>query len=261
MELGLDRITPSGLMMYKSCPKAFYYVVWLGLKLPQSTVHLDFGTAIHEAIDVMYGGRNSKGLWDDDSSAYKALDVLKQKFTRESCESDQQFIEMLEDGILIVREYWSEKEILLSQGFNPIQFEIPGKEIMVNPETKEPLPVPLSYRLDAILADHGVGEFKTSSTAYDPFEVRARPQSLCYVWAYYQKYGVIPRLHYVVMRKKLKKNKIQHLKFKYEMADILAFDAEVRSILEKIKNKEFSRPMKGHPRYCDCEKFEAALTY
>jgi hypothetical protein len=260
-EIGLDRITPSGLMLYRACPKAFYYAVWLGLKLPQSKVHLEFGTAIHEAIDTLYGDRNENGTWNGEESAVKALVVFNNRFKREHADSDKQFVEMSADGLLILKDYWNNKEVLLAKGFDPIAFEIPGKEIMHNPVTNEPLPIPMSYRLDAILKDHGVGEFKTSSTLYDPFEARSRPQSLCYVWAYYQKYKVIPNVHYVVMLKKKKKNKIQHLKFVYTMADILSFDQEVRSILEKIKNREFARPMKGHPYFCDCDKFEDALAY
>jgi len=88
--------------------------------------------------------------------------VFNEKFLRSSCESDEQFSKMSADGLLILKEYWKHKEELLAKGFNPIAFEIPGKEAMLNPETKEPLPIPLSYRLDSILADHGVGEFKTS---------------------------------------------------------------------------------------------------
>lgn len=260
-EIGLNRITPSGLMMYQSCPRAFYYQVWLGLKLPQSMVHLEFGTAMHEAIDTLYGGRNTNGTWDNEDLAVKALVVFNEKFLRSSCESDEQFINMSADGLLILKEYWKNKEVLLANGFNPIAFEIPGKEIMVNPETKEPLPIPLSYRLDAILKDHGVGEFKTSSSEYDPFEARSRPQSLCYVYMYYQKYNVLPTLHYVVMIKKRKKDKIQHLVFKYDVADLLSFFEEVKVVLEKIRNREFSRPMKNHPRWCDCYKFEEALSY
>jgi CRISPR/Cas system-associated exonuclease Cas4 (RecB family) len=257
--IGIERISPSMITEYESCPKLFYYRSFLGLKLPQPMVHLDFGTAIHEAIDRLYNGRNKEGLWSDDSAAHEALKVFSQKFTRPSCESDSQFKEMYEDGVQIIKEYWDEKEVLLAKGFNPIKFEIPGKDVMLNPETKEPLPIPLSYRLDAILANHGVGEFKTSSAYYDNFEARSRPQSLAYVWVYFQKYGVIPTLHYVVMIKKKKKDKLQHLSFKYEMADILLFDAKVRNIIDKITNREFDRPRVGHNRWCDCIKFEEAL--
>ena len=249
-DLGLKRISPSMLMQYRACPRLFYYESWLGLKLPQEMQHLDFGTAIHAAIDTIYEGRNENGTWSNDSSAYKALEVFNSKFLRTSCQSDQQFAEMVADGIEIIRAYWAEKDILLAKGI----------DLMYNPETKEPLEIPLSYRLDCIAKNHKVVEFKTSSTVYDEFEVRARPQSLCYVWAYYNKHGVIPTLDYVVMRKKIKKNKIQHLSFVYVMADLMAFDAEVRTILNKIRNREFSRPVQGH-FMCNCTKYDEALNY
>lgn len=261
-EIGLEKISPSMLTEYANCPRLFYYRSWLGIKLPQSMVHLDFGTAIHAAIDLMYEGRNPDGTWPPgEKAAHKALDIFNEKFTRKSCESDEQFETMKQDGFQILKEYWNEKEVLLARGVDPLQFEIPGKDVLLNPVTKEPLPIPLSYRLDAILKDHGVGEFKTSSSYYDPFEVRSRPQSMCYVWAYYQKYGVIPKLHYVVMLKKRKKDKLQYLCFTYEISDILSFDADVRVTLEKIANREFDKPAVGHPRFCDCKKYEEALQY
>jgi len=63
------------------------------------------------------------------------------------------------------------------------------------------------------------------------------------------------------MIKKRKKDKIQHLVFKYDISDILSFDAEVRATLQKIVNREFSKPIKNHAYFCDCRKFEEALTY
>jgi len=261
-EYGIEKISPSALTCYENCPKAFYYTVYLGLKLPQTKIHFEFGTAIHEAIDVMYQGRNEKGEWQDIKVAYKAIDTFKKRFDHKLLDdvSKEDYDAAVEDGVHILKAYWDEKEVLLAQGVDPTEFEIPGKDIMVNPETKEPLPVLLSYRLDGI-GKGIVVEFKTSSSLYDVFEVRNRIQSLCYVWVYYQKYGVVPKLHYVIMIKKQKKacNRIQHLPLPYDIADIMAFDARVRVILEKIKNKEFNRPKRGHMPYCDCIKIEKEL--
>jgi hypothetical protein len=262
-EIGLKRISPSMLQEYQACPLLFYYRSWLGLKLEDVQVHFAFGTAIHLAIDALYEGRNEDGSWTLRIAGDNAVEIFKKNFVY----SPQlgvdmvKYEEMLADGVVIVQEYWDNKEILLANGVDPVAFEIPGKDFVCNPETKEPLPIPLSYRLDCIGKNHTVVEFKTSSAPYDNFETRARPQSLCYIWAYYHKYGVIPVLHYVVMLKKRKKDKIQHLWFRYEMADILAFDAEVRATLDKIKNREFSKPLKGHNKWCDCRKFEEALKY
>jgi len=260
---GINRISPSGLMLYEKCPRAFYYSVYLGLKLPQSMRHLEFGTAVHEAIDKIYEGYKD-GKWNN-SGLSNALVAFNQRFTP-FCVNDEDrkknpevYKEMLDDGIEIIKDYWKNKEVLLAKGVDPLQFEIPGKEVMLHPETKEPWPLPLSYRLDGIGKNHSVIEFKTSGALYDNFEARARHQSLCYVLAYYQKFGVIPSLHYVVMLKGRAKNRIQHLDFKYDMADLLSYDSRVRALLDKIKNKEFSRPYKGHDKWCDCTKYEKEL--
>lgn len=259
---GIEKISPSALTCYENCPKAFYYTVYLGLQLPQTKIHFEFGTAIHEAIDIMYQGRID-GKWIGMDAAHKAIEHFKKRFDNKLLDdvSFEDYNAAVEDGVNILKAYWDEKEVLLAQGVDPIEFEIPGKDVMRNPETGEPLPVLLSYRLDGVGKDTVI-EFKTSAALYDAFEVRNRIQSLCYVWVYYQKYGVVPKLHYVIMIKKQRKavDRIQHLPLPYDIADIMAFDARVRVILEKIKNKEFDRPRRGHMPYCDCIKIEKALT-
>jgi hypothetical protein len=225
-------------------------------------MHLEFGTAIHESLGVMYGDRD----WSTDNLLKKAKSKLMQLFTLESVdlpdktERLKKFSAMLNDGLIILDQYWAWKERLLSEGIDPVQFELPIKMELWQPDTKEKLPLPISLRLDCIAKDHTIVEFKTSSQLYDPFEARARAQSLSYVWAYYCKFGVIPKLSYVVMKKNNGVDRIQHLKFQYDISDIIIFEKRVRSILEKIKNRHFDRPLRNHPRYCDCHKFEQALT-
>ena len=62
--IGLDRISPSGLHLYETCPKAFYYSVWLGLKLPQDMRHMNFGTAVHAGIGNIYDQFDKDQKWE-----------------------------------------------------------------------------------------------------------------------------------------------------------------------------------------------------
>ena len=268
-ELGLDRITPSMLLEYEACPKLFYYRSYLGIQLPQPQVHFKFGSAMHEAIDNIYNQYDEKDKWKL-SELKIAKDIFKEKFLLEHV--DEEFIKegetqvevyerMLADGLEILKDFWEEKDTLRAKGVNPNVMELPIKMKVFNPETKEELPIPFSCRIDAINeADDKITEFKTTTKTYDYAETRNSPQALSYVWVRFCQTGRIHTVDYVVMLKKKKKDRIQHLSIEYEMADLLAFDKRVRSILEKIRNREFDRPQKGHPFFCDCQKFEDLLT-
>lgn len=262
--LGLNRISPSMLMEYKNCPKAFFYKCWLGLKLPQPMIHLIFGTAVHAGIDMVYEQYDTDGGWKlaefglvkDKFLSLFRLDMLPD-------EDPAKVLEFQEDGIEMLKSYWDKKEELLNvYGVNPDQLEVVMKLPIKHPETDEMLEVPMSLRIDGI-GNEVIAEFKTSKGRYDSVASRSLPQSLSYNLAYYSQHGKLPKkLVYVVLLKGRKKeDRIQVLSYSYDKSDISTFFEEIKSILAKIKNREFNRPAKGHPRFCDCSKFEEALKY
>ena len=262
--LGIDRITPSGLVEYEKCPLCFYYKVWLKLQIPTEKIHMHFGTAIHAALDWIYDKRAD---WNDEYILEGAIEILKSKFTIKhvdtigltKTERFNKLNEMLVDGTEMLKQFWEQKEILWAAGVQPVRMELPVKMTLWNPDTKEPLEIPISCRLDGECENSDVAEFKTSKDKYDIFETMASHQPRSYAWVQYCRTGKIPSLHYVILLKKRKRDKIQHLHIEYTEADILAYDSIVRSILEKIRNREFKRPVMGHQPYCDCYKYEALL--
>ena len=263
--LGIDRITPTLLAGYDKCPKSFYYAQWLGLKLPTPVVHFKFGEAIHAALNEIYNQREGEN-WNAGASIDKAFQKFNEIFTIDAIENKnevertQKYIEMSADGIAMIQEFWNDKESIKTRyGINPIGYEQLMTQTLWHPQTKEEIEVPLRYKMDYFLPDNNILEIKTSAAPYDIFETRASLQAQAYSWAMWCKTGVFPTIHYLVLIKKRKKNKIQHLEFKYDMSEMLAFDSKVRSILQKIKNREFERPSHGHPYFCECTKFDAAL--
>mgnify|MGYP001563047728 CR=1 FL=1 len=274
-QIGLDRITPSMLSEYEICPKLFFYRSWLGLKLPEPQRHLNFGTAIHKAIGNIYEQYDSKTRWK-----YAEFGVVRKTFLDNwtlNCISDidfkdkelkkQCYEDMLFDGLKMLKEYWDNKEVYESiDDINITAMEIPIKVEMINPETKQTLPIPLSCRLDALTKSGKIVEFKTSSSLYDENETRSKPQGLAYSFAYLMKNGKLPQgLDYLVMLKGRKKDnvakatRIQHIRLKHDESDMLAFFSRVKVILQKIINREFNRPLVSHANYCDCRKFEDTL--
>jgi len=279
-ELGINRISPSMIMEYMKCPKSFFYKIWLGLKLPQSMRHLEFGTAIHAAIDNIYEQYTAEDGWKNAELAIvkkQFIDRFKpehvsiwefqqkpEKYPDPAQAAAEVYKEMYEDGLEIIKEYWDEKEELRAvHGIDPVKFEVILKIPVFHPETGEKLEVPMSGRLDAISEDTSIVEFKTSKAPYDEIETRALPQSRSYNLMYYCKHGKLPkRLTYVVMLKGRKRGggRIQVLSYEYDKMDICSFFEEVKAILAKIRNREFDKPSIGHDRWCDCTKFDEYLT-
>lgn len=262
-ELGINRITPSMLVEYENCPKLFYFRSWLGLKMPTPMMHLQFGTAIHAAIDEIYAQQPN---WNS-GDLNIALDKFKELFKLENVDDKEytdversvKFHEMIADGVEMLTQFWAQKEILWAAGVQPKIMELPLKMKVFSPQSKEELEVPFSCRLDGECENSNIIEFKTSSAPYDNFETHLSNQARSYVWVQYCRTGKIPQVHYVVLLKKRKRDKIQHLHLQFDEGDILAFESKVKSMLERIRNREFGRPARFHPPYCDCYKYEKLL--
>jgi hypothetical protein len=270
LPIGLDMISSTQLMNYERCPKSFYYNTFLGIELPQNQVHLRFGSAIHLALDNIYeqyDEKEGKNGWElaDKSIVRK---IFKNNFLLEHVDPEtyggtqtQVYEDMTADGLRIIDEYWDMKEILREKGVCPSRLEVQNVETICLPESGVPWCLPLRTTMDGMNEEtNRIVDFKTSSREYDYLETRNSIQALSYVSAWYCRKGVIPAIDYVVLKKKVKKDKIQHLSIQYTVADLLAFDARAKHLIERIRMRDFDRPGKNHPHFCNCWKFEELLS-
>src|SRR3954462_4727102 len=64
--IGMDRISPTQLQTYEECPLNFYYQCWLGLRLEDDRMHMEFGNAVQRAIEMIYAlyDDNFGGAWE-----------------------------------------------------------------------------------------------------------------------------------------------------------------------------------------------------
>ena len=284
--IGLEKISPSQLSTFEECPRLFYYAVWLDLKIDEDQLHLSFGNAIHSAIGALYleyddnfGGAWSAGNFENVKKRFlekwKINNVSETSFnnflnTRAGRESgfdtrEELYKYMKDDGIAMLKSYWSEKErMLVEYGHDLTDFEQYKKVEMHNPEDKsDKLPIPLSMRLDAMNRDKTkIVDFKTSKSKYDETETRKKIQGQCYLFAHLMDTGeFISKFDYIVLRKELKSpDRIEVVQLEYDMADMLAFYFRGKAILVRITQRQFDRPAIGHPGYCNCLKYEEALS-
>lgn len=284
--IGMDRISPSALDCFEQCPRLFYYQNWLGLNIDNDKLHMDFGTAIHSAIEAVYleYDRNFGGGWESGNfenvkkrflqrwKPTSISDQSYQNYMRTKAGRESGFRSVIElyshfknDGLKMLESYWKEKELLLTEyGHDLSEFELPRRLEMVCPtDPNKKLPIPLSYRIDARNKDCTVQvDFKTSGSKYDEEETRKKIQGQCYVFGTLMETGkLVGRFDYVVLRKGLKSDdRIQVVKLEYDEADMVAFYFRVEAILHKIANREFDIPKVGHLHFCRCKDYEEALS-
>lgn len=284
--IGLEKISPSMLDQFEQCPKLFYYQNWLGLKLEEDKLHLDFGNAIHSAIGTLYLEYDNHfgGAWEAGDfekvkekflSHWKLQHVPEHSFqnflnTKAGRESgyinrEELYEHMRDDGIVMLQSYWDNKErMLVEYGHDLTEFEMYKKIGMHNPNDKsDTLPIPLSMRLDAMNRDKTkIVDFKTSKSKYDEVETRKKIQGQCYLFAHLMDTGeFISKFDYIVLRKELKSpDRIEVVQLDYDVADMVAFYFRVKAILVRIAQRQFDRPQIGHPGYCNCLKYEEVLS-
>lgn len=279
-QIGLEKISPSQLDCFEQCPKLFYYRDWLKLQLEQDRIHMDYGNAIHNAIESIYleydnhfGGGWQAGEfkkvverflsgWKQSNVPQSSYDkVMSTNFGKEKefLSKEALYEYMKEDGIKMLMSYWDNKEkLLVEHGLDLVEFEIPMKVPMINPSNPaERLPIPLSLRIDAETRDGKKGaDFKTSKGKYDVDETRKKIQGqlYCFVKGYRE-------FDYIVLRKDLARDdRIEVVTLKYDEADMQALYHRVEAILTNISQRNFSAPLIGHASWCECKKYEMILS-
>jgi len=251
----LDRLSPSMVGLYLTCPLAFYYAYIAKIQIPQTRLHLLFGTAVHAAIEELY------------THPDKAYEKFKETFKKEELdlEGQQKFSEYYMLGLEMIKNYIESHTLLqdiynLQDGTSEFAF----REKVVNPLTGEKSRIPISGRLDRILANDIIVEYKTSKTKWNADETRFKVQSLLYNLWFFTKHNHLARKTlYLILLKKYKQTKrdevLQIIESNPTLEDLAGAWEEVDSIIDKIESGMFERPTSGHPRYCDCYKYERLL--
>lgn len=251
----LERISPSMLGSYISCPLAFYYGYIAKIQLTTTKIHLVFGGAVHKSIEAMYNGHLAP------------MEVFKTEFKKEELDPEgaKMYAEYYMLGLEMLKNYFEFHPTLdamyqLNAGKQEFKFKIPVK----NPITGQMSRIPLSGILDRITDGRRIIEYKTSKTKWKASETRFKIQSLLYNLWYYTVYEQIAdETLYFVLLKKYKQTKrddvIQVISYKPTLEDLAGAWEEVDFIIDKIESGHFERPMFGHANYCDCYKYERML--
>ncbi len=251
----IDHLTQSMLRDYKSCPKLFYYRYYLRLKLPQKQLNLVFGGAVHDALEEYHKNFNVN----------ESVAVFKKMFPIWKLSEDERMFwrEHLVEGERLVREYDRVQPYLTEvYGISPHgQSEGKFKAIWKDPYTGEELALPITGRFDRITDKNQVVEFKTSKKAYNQGKTDELDQATVYGYSHELITGKkVDEFFYIILIKG-RQNPIQVIKTKRNKEDYVRMFREAKSIIERIKNKEFKRGCRGYQvNFCDCRKFDELLS-
>ena len=200
---------------------------------------------------------------DDDPFAPFVKEFDKKKLLDEEKEKHEEFLKL---GHEMIRNYIEvfptlDKLYDLSDGISELYI----RRKLTNPLTGEETDLPISGRIDRLTNSGRVVEYKTAKAKWSKEDTSYKLQTVLYNLWYHTEKGELPEeTVYIVLLKKYKhqgRGETYQVLAKHCMIDELAsaFD-EVQLILGKINNNEFDRPRGWHPHWCDCYRFEEALT-
>lgn len=263
----LDRISPSMVAVYLSCPLVFYYKFIAKIQGPEMNLHLLFGTAVHKVMEEMYNGDPNPAHWFNDTFIESQLDdTIKDAKGKTSRDRYHEFRLLGEE---MVKNYLELQPKLndiynLDKGRSELRFRKP----LINPITGEPSRIPVSGVVDRLLDGNGNGhrivEYKTSANKWSSSEQRFKVQSRLYSLYAFTETGKIPEeIIYIILLKKHKQTArdktLQVIRYKPTIEDLAEAWEELDTILEKIEHGHFERGTENHSFFCECTKFEKML--
>ncbi len=251
----ITKFSPSSILTYLNCPRLFYYQYISKIQLPQKQIHLVFGGAVHKAIEMNF-------VKQDPFKAFLQEFDIK-KLLAEERELHKEYVDL---GYEMIRNYLREYPTLNAlYGLEDGRSEVYIKRYLTNPLTGETSSLPMAGRIDRLLTNKKLVEFKTSKAKWNPADVNFKIQTLLYNLWYYSEFGILPdETLYIILLKKYKKTgrgeTYQALSKHCTLEELAGTFDEVEMILNKINNGEFDRP-KNHPKWCDCYRYEEALNF
>ena len=98
----MDHFSPSSIGTYIACPRLYFYKYECKLSLPQDSVHLIFGSAVHKAIE----------LYDNDLE--KALITYRIEFDKKQLTEKEydKYDELLPLGELMIKRYIEKNDFI-----------------------------------------------------------------------------------------------------------------------------------------------------
>ena len=218
----VNRISHSQFKKYRSCPAKWAWEYVEGLSPPDESIHLVFGVAIHEVLQLylrkMYEETVRKA--DDLDLKTKFTSLLKKEYDKrkesfEEKHSDRKFpvtkkemVQFAEDGKAIIEHFKRNR----SEHFNKQKTSLVGIEEKIEQKVQKGV-VWVGY-LDVVIRDRKSGKYKiidlkTSTDGWDKWKRREKKrtdQLVAYKSFYAEQLGIDPNqieIEYLILKRKV----------------------------------------------------------
>lgn len=186
----ISYITPSMLQDYLLCPNNYYYKHVLKIPYP-TTGFAWLGTKVHEAIALTIQQKQDTAfcLQTFESNFVNLRNYKDEEMVVDWREEDPE--KLRKQGRGLIELYTQHPDYLamdVLETEKPYTFHLkpsPDLTTFIPCDRLEPENMTISCRLDAILANHQILDFKTSSRRYLDADVKAKLQFDLYAIAYY----------------------------------------------------------------------------
>lgn len=286
--------SPSSIACYIECPRAYFYKYIAKIAFTMDPIHLTFGSAVHAGIE---NHNDYQNIYEKEfkqeiviprkeelHTKYKQyFDILETLATKKEYDKFYKQVKAVEiptkekDYVLTYAKYrelypigkkilekYFEKKDFYRKLFNieEGQHEQWAKGTLVNPLTKETLPIPMNGRIDFLSNNKKIEEYKTSKDFYDEEDPAFKLQTKLYaLWMYSQKETLCEGIYYYVFVKNLETlespRAFQVIELQYSLEDLAEAFEYVKNVLSQIDQGLFS-PGRCKP-WCDHKKLDAFL--
>jgi len=224
----MKNFSVSQLNLFLQCPYAWFATKILNIKTPKSD-NLFFGSSAHFGLEQLYQKKDPTEAieWyirnDPHGERPPLFDIEKN----------------VQDGKIMMELYKKKGPY-----FEPTMIEERRTVDLLNPVTQEALPIPFTFKFDAIANEHVI-DFKTTKGNGLKQEDTNKNQGLAYFLAHRVLFGKPPKGFIQVSLVKQKVPKIVPLVLHYSIDEEVWFWNLARKVLDMIARQEYltARPM------------------
>lgn len=248
--LPISSLSYSSIRDYLKCPLMFYYRHVMKLRIPQKQIELVFGSAVHSAFEAFHNGTDPFKMFDQEFDPRKLMPEERVDMANHIAEG-KRFIQCYIDN----QEFLKQVHGVHPEGVSEQKFF----EWVMNPITKEILPVKMSGRLDRITTINQLIDFKTSSKPYTQDQVDSEMQPDIYYLQHYAKTKQLAEEFIYIVLVKGRKDPLQVLKTKRTKEQLAHTFMTADLVIKAVRGGQFPRGTGWKHKWCDCTKYEEQL--
>lgn len=251
--LKISSLSYSAMRDYLKCPKLFYYRHVMKLRLPQKQMELVFGSAVHSAFESFAKSEDPYLAFTKEFDATKLNPDERDRMDEYDLEG-KRLIKIFVES----QDYLQKVHGIILKGTAEQKF----RTWLIDPITKQRLPIQFSGRTDFETEADQILDYKTSSKPYKQEEVDDGDHALqadIYSLEFLARKGFMPKEFIFVVFVKGRKDPLQVMKTVRTKESMSRTFKTAELVINGVRGNQFPRGSGWMHKFCDCSKYEASL--